>query len=657
MSVTLGIVIIHYNTPDDLERCLASLHEQAPACAHEIVVVDNASTAPDLDRVRDRFPACHWLMNTENRGYARGCNQGLAQVAADYYLILNPDIVVLPGSLDALVAFAAARPRAGIIGPQLLNDDGSVQESCRRFYTLRTLLLRRTPLGRVVPRSRTVSRHLMRDFDHLSERPVDWVLGGCLLVRRDALARCGPMDERFFLYFEDVDWCYRMWRCGYEVVYTPAARFVHRHRRASARGPLTRSYWLHLTSLMSFYEKWGVLVYLLKKWRQPLDQIGLWLLDMVLLLVAFLTAYGVRRAFQPLFPETLFPLSWYRGFLAYAALLVTVTFLLLGRYRGERLRRLTRLGEYVRQQGLVGLLLLATPYLGRQDVVSRAVLVLFLALFTGLTILGEQIFTRLRRRMERGYFSLERTLLVATPAQLQQWLGGCPDPRREGIDPVGYVTDAPVTDQELEIPWLGPVQELPALVERLRVSQVVFWQAPRGDAAELAQLRRARIRLRWRIDEAWMLEAGARAETFGADVSGVLDPDDGQTLRRAGLRVLGLVVGAALAVVAVWSRGHSGREIIDWRGAGGHNLRVTIATGRDGRILPLWRQWPLVVALLRGHVSLVGPRPNAWDADPFWNAISAPPGLTGAWAGGRGSTWRTLWFQPGGSRESGKDAR
>ena len=155
----LAVVIINYNSSADLERCLESLAAYPPSVPHEIVIVDNASRDEGLAAVHGKYADLTWLFNTENTGYARGCNQGMAQVAADYYLVLNPDIVVQPGAMDRLLRFADDHPRAGMVGPQLLNEDGSVQTSCRRFYTFRTLLLRRTFLGRIFPDSETVRRH------------------------------------------------------------------------------------------------------------------------------------------------------------------------------------------------------------------------------------------------------------------------------------------------------------------------------------------------------------------------------------------------------------------------------------------------------------------------------------------------------------------
>lgn len=530
--VKLAIVIVNHNSSEDLARCLASLRAHPPSCVHGVVVVDNASRDPGLAAVQAAHPQVRWVLNQENTGYSRGVNRGLAELPADYHLVLNPDIVVLPGSIDALLDFADSRPKAGIIGPQLLNEDGSIQDSCRRFYTFRTLLLRRTPLGRLFPRARAVARHLMRDFDHRSERAVDWVLGGCLLVRRQARERTGPLDERFFLYLEDVDWCYRMWQAGWEVLYTPAARFVHRHRRASAKGPLTRAFWLHLGSLISFYEKWGLVVYLVKKWRGPLAVALRWGIDMAALNGALLAAYLLRAGLNPLFPEQLFPLSEYRPLFIYASLLATVAFTFMGRYREGRDRKPAGTAARARQVGILALLLLASTYLTHQQLYSRAVLLLFVPLLAMAQAAGDALFRALRRRMELGYLSLERTLLVGPAAAIGAWLDACGDCREAGLDPVGYLDAEPQGPggrplRRGEVPWLGGPEALLPAVERYRVSQVAFWQWPSADPADrelVEQLRRRHLRLRWLLQVAWPLEMGARPEPFGPAASVVLEP-------------------------------------------------------------------------------------------------------------------------------------
>jgi GT2 family glycosyltransferase len=673
-----------------LDRCLESLSAYPPACDHQIVVVDNASSDSGLEDVHQRYPACQWIFNAENWGYSKGCNLGMAAAPADYYLILNPDIVVQPGALDRLLGFADRHPRAGMVGPQLLNEDGSIQESCRRFYTFKTLLLRRTFLSKIFPNSDTVRLHLMQDFDHKEERPVDWVLGGCLLVRASAMERTGPMDERFFLYFEDVDWCYRMWQAGFEVVYFPDARFVHKHRRDSAKGRFNKSFWLHLGSLISFYEKWGILVWLLKKWRDPLLMMLWWALDMLALVAAFGSAYGLRSVAGGLFSEPLYAASEYTPLFWFAGMLASAVFWLTGRYRAGQLRARRAVGEHLRQIGIVGVLLLASTYLGHQEVISRAVLLAFIPLLAVATALGEGILRRLIKDLEKGHLSLERTLLVGAPASLQKWLDGSHDLAKHGIDLAGYIADDAVESgmpalSGGSVPWLGSQASAEEVVRRYRISQVVFWDAPRVDTEHssqdwqlIATLRRLRVRLRWYGGGAWLLATGARPELFGDQLSAVQGANSGLALRTVTDRALAILLGLGIGVMALlpwlWLKlvaGGNGRcsiqalKVIDvW----GHENLLTMAMNESGEAMPLFWQWRLAWPLLCGKLNMVGPQGcdeehiteprTAPEVLAFWQSIPKSPGLTGAWCAPDendslrrlGAMWNQLWLKPGGFR-------
>jgi N-acetylglucosaminyl-diphospho-decaprenol L-rhamnosyltransferase len=691
-QVKLAIVIVHYNSSPDLDRCLESLVACAPRAEHQVVIVDNASRDEGLTEVHQRYPDFTWIFSNENAGYSRGCNLGMSQVEADYYLVLNPDIVVQPGALDSLLAFADAHPRAGMVGPQLLNEDGSIQESCRRFYTFTTLLLRRTILGKIFPNSETVRLHLMQDFDHRSSRPVDWVLGGCLLVRRSAMDRTGPMDERFFLYFEDVDWCYRMWQAGFEVLYCPDARFMHRHRRDSAKGALNRSFWMHLASLISFFEKWGIVVWLVKKWRDPLLVFLLWLADMAGLTVAFLAAYALRGLlggiFPGLFAEPLFPLGEYQPLLLFSALLSSLTFLMTGRYQAGRLRQSRPAGEHLKQIGAVAVLLMASSYLGHMDVISRAVLLLFIPLLTLTTLLGEVGFRALFARLERGRLSLERTLLVGSPSGIAAWLAGSRGLAEHlvghGVDIAGYIANPESSGSGLPplgggaIPWLGPNDRILEVVQRYRISQVVFWERPAADATawrDLAGLRRLRVRLRWQVPDVWLLAARTRAELFGGQLSAVQGSQSTTVLKVLASRAVSLVAGLFLGLLGwlPWlliklvlaPRGRSRVERVQVTDLWGHDPELLLALDSAGlpRALP-W-QWRLSGALMRGRLSVFGPRsylggqvdfPEGPDGVlEFWQTDPAAPGLTGKWASG-GATGlsaglnilKQLWSDPGG---------
>jgi len=205
--------------------------------------------------VRQAFPAARVIENDRNYGFAGGNNRGVAHSDGRYVMLLNPDTQVHAGALDELYAFMERTPDAAAAGAQLIGLDGEVQTSCRRFPSRLAVLLRGTPLGRLFPRHPSLCRYLMTEWDHASTRPVDWVLGACMMIRRQAWQAIGPLDEGFFMYYEDIDWCYRARQAGWSVYYVPAARITHHHRRESARGIFNRLTREHLKSIMRLFRK------------------------------------------------------------------------------------------------------------------------------------------------------------------------------------------------------------------------------------------------------------------------------------------------------------------------------------------------------------------------------------------------------------------
>jgi GT2 family glycosyltransferase len=231
----LAVVTVSYNSSDVLPACLASLERAAEGLGLDLVVVDNASADGTPEAIAPRFPHARILRNPTNTGYARAVNRGLAATTAPFVLVINPDCEVRPGALRALVAWLEAHPRAAIAAPKILNPDGSLEYSARAFPDHLTFLFNRySLLTRVFPNNPFSRRYLLTDWDHATPRDVDWVSGACLLVRREAVARVGGMDEAFFMFNEDVDWCRRMKLAGFAVCYVPDAVVVH-HIGASRR--------------------------------------------------------------------------------------------------------------------------------------------------------------------------------------------------------------------------------------------------------------------------------------------------------------------------------------------------------------------------------------------------------------------------------------
>lgn len=215
-----------------LRLCLKTLKEHLGDVDHEVTVINNS----------DR-----------NIGFARGVNEGLRQTTGEYRLILNPDALVTLGSVQKMIAYMDQHPDIGILGPQLKHFNGEHQRSYYRFYRPITVVARRTFLGKIM--KGILDDFMMHDTDPTKIQTPDWILGAAMLVRGSALETVGLMDERFFLYFEDVDWCRRFWHNGYKVVYYPHAVFYHYYPRASLQ--FNRTTLWHIASGMKYFLKYA----------------------------------------------------------------------------------------------------------------------------------------------------------------------------------------------------------------------------------------------------------------------------------------------------------------------------------------------------------------------------------------------------------------
>jgi N-acetylglucosaminyl-diphospho-decaprenol L-rhamnosyltransferase len=251
----LSFIIVAFNSDLHISSCLDSLPEAAGSLKYEVIVVDNHSGDKGPGIIRERYGNVKLERNPKNEGFARAANRGIQLAKGRYFVILNPDIILSSGSFLKIVDYLDCHPDVGLLLPKLVNPDGSLQLSCRTHYDISVLLLRRTPLGRVFPNAGVVRRHLMQDWGHGEICEVDWGLGACMVLRREALNEEKAFDERFFLYFEDVDLCLRMKKAGRKVVYFPGAVMMHRHARQSAHRLFSRAKWEHLRSLIKFYLK------------------------------------------------------------------------------------------------------------------------------------------------------------------------------------------------------------------------------------------------------------------------------------------------------------------------------------------------------------------------------------------------------------------
>ena len=221
------IIVVSWNTREVLRACLDSVYENAGAVDFEVIVVDNASVDGSAAMVANDFGRVRLIANSENRGFAAANNQGMALARGRYVLLLNSDTVMLDRALEKTVAFAEAHREAAVVGCRVLNPDHTVQRTCAMFPSALNLLLSSTYAYKLFPKSRFWGRELMTYWDRSDIRPVDVVSGCFMLVRREAVTQVGGMDEAFFMYGEETDWCYRFYRAGWKALFVPSACIIH----------------------------------------------------------------------------------------------------------------------------------------------------------------------------------------------------------------------------------------------------------------------------------------------------------------------------------------------------------------------------------------------------------------------------------------------
>jgi hypothetical protein len=528
-----------------------------------------------------------------------------------------------------------------MVGAQLLHPDGTLQRNARRFYSLTSILLRRTPLGRLRPKHPELRRHLMLDDDLSRSGPVDWITGAWMLVRREALDSVGPMDRRFFLYFEDVDWCYRMWEGGWEVHLLPEVRLVHQYQRTSKK--LSKSLVHHARSFLTFYDKWGALVYVARRMRRGWSRAAAVLGDLVALNLAFLLAFFGRRALDPIFPQPLFDLVDYLPLIASVNVVSLAVLPLTGRYREREVTTVSARGlESILATFLVTLIVMAGTYLTYTRTFSRAVLLLFVPLYLSALHLTRGLRDRMLAGGSGGGHGVRRALVVGGGTEL------CADLAARGRDTAGAVVGAYGSAVPCGLREVGQGWPLSDTLDRYRITEILLdGRAALGPGLR-EQVQRARVQggeilveqswagewpddvggvRRW--GHAWSRLGAPAALEAGAVLKPVLDRGIGLLLLLLSLPgfVLCSLFGRPFGVR--WSR----REAL---GLDRRPLRWVELVRGDGRPMPGWAQAPLFARLITGAFGLVGPLPLRAFTDEEFSPdallrFAMKPGLAGPW--------------------------
>lgn len=257
----LSIAVNSYRTPELLRLCLQSIRDHVSDIEYEIISVDSATEEVTEMMMREEFPEVRFFPYTRNVGFKTLVNRSIEESRGEYIFLINSDIIVNDQTIDVLVRYFDEHSDVALAGPRQINFNGEDQLSCFRFYRPLTILCRRTFLGALPWGKKHLDWFLMKDYDRTSPAAVDWIMGSVMLVRREAALAVGSMDNRFFMYMEDVDWCRRFWENGYRVLYIPQASVFHYHAKGSARGGLfgllaNRLTWWHIASAFKYFWKY-----------------------------------------------------------------------------------------------------------------------------------------------------------------------------------------------------------------------------------------------------------------------------------------------------------------------------------------------------------------------------------------------------------------
>jgi O-antigen biosynthesis protein len=483
--MTLSVIIVNYNVRQYLENALISIKRAMDGIEGEVIVVDNASDDGSVEMVREKFPSVQIIANTENMGFAKANNLALKQARGEWLLLINPDTVVQEDTLRVMIDFMRNHPEAGLAGCKLLNPDGSFQLPCRRsFPTPWVAFTKITGLSALFPRSRIFGRYNLMYLDPDESYEVDAVGGAFMMVARRAFEAVGGLDQSFFMYGEDLDWCYRIRQAGFAVYYVHETQIVHFKGESTRRsninelqvfyGAMVLFVEKHFSSsaLVLFFLRLGIAL------RGGLARVARSGRSLLMVVVdASLVAFSVFAAVyigqyvyfgRPYhFPAYAYPMVWIIP--AVAVILVGSFLGLYSTHRGRVRRSLaTVFVSYV--------LIAATVFFVKTFAFSRAVTVLSGALSL-LLVPGWRILLRLlsRRSGMRGVIG-SPTLIVGAGVAGQEVVRRLRGRLDNGYDIVGFIdtTNARIGERSEGVEIVGSIENVGKVIDEMKVTDVIF---------------------------------------------------------------------------------------------------------------------------------------------------------------------------------------
>jgi GT2 family glycosyltransferase len=256
-NIDISIVIISWKMKELLQICLRSIYKYTSGVNLEIIVIDNNSQDGTSEMIKNEFPEIILIKNKENRGVAPARNQGMTIANGKYVLILDADVELIENSILKLYECMESNSGCGIVGSKLVSTERQLQFSCKRFPNLLSFIFRRLEHFGVIKNSKTLRYHTMQDWDHKEVKEVDYLIGACQFIRGEVIKKIGMYDDKIFYGPEDIDFCLRIWKAGWTVIYNPHTQIVHHEQRITKKNIFSSISLKHFIGILYIYRKYN----------------------------------------------------------------------------------------------------------------------------------------------------------------------------------------------------------------------------------------------------------------------------------------------------------------------------------------------------------------------------------------------------------------
>ncbi len=651
MDVLLSIIIVSYNVRDFLAQTLRSVQKATHSIPAEILVVDNHSEDGSPHMVATEFPQVRLIRNSQNVGFARANNQALSLARGKFLVLLNPDTIVQEDTFEKLIQFFDTHADAGMAGCKILNPDGSLQLACRRsFPTPWVAFTKLVGLSALFPKSRLFGKYNLTYLNPDEVTEVDAISGSFMMVRRETYQQVGPLDERFFMYVEDLDWCYRVKKAGWKIYYVPETKIVHYKGASSEKGDRE--------TLVLFYR--AMLQFVQKHFRGRYLFLPQWFL---------ISGIGIRLALSFLyrwFKKLALPLVDLLGLNLALAVGILLRFgslshwrdfwVVNGIYSAVWLASLFFFDLYERQKFSVSRSVAAVlfgwvingalTFFFKQVAFSRAV-VLFMGMAAVVLLPGWRLITQLLIRSRRVRFltSLQdalvrkKTVLVGKGDSVRRLIARLRERIDRGYEVVGVVLPDEARDENYGVPVLGSIENLRWILRKEGVSEVIFSAESLNYELILKLISQAQgldVNFKTVASDTEVIIGHASVDHIGdiplVDIEYKLGRGPNRILKRSfDLLFSGVVLIFLAGPYFYWRfiRGKKIRsvEIVAEKNQPGR-VHVLEPFGGDFYSLKFWQKIPLFWDVFLGRLSLVGAE-LALPGENGNKKVHLKPGLTG----------------------------